>query len=162
MSARCRRRRPPGAPPQRRLALGLGTPAARAAPPEGAEGVDGIDRTARRRLGAWVIAGTTGAASALFLRAALDHWQSARLLDARSHDPSREFGDRRSLHQQAVEEWEFGNRSRNLAAASGLAALASSALLLHLYGDRSEASRMKLRCATPAAGGLAVGWTFSF
>ena len=115
-----------------------------------------------RKLGAWVIAGTTGAASALFLRAALDHWQSARLLDARSHDPSREFGDRRSLHQQAVEEWEFGNRSRNLAAASGLAALASSALLLHLYGDRSEASRMKLRCATPAAGGLAVGWTFSF
>ncbi|MAE70505.1 MAG: hypothetical protein CME06_08570 [Gemmatimonadetes bacterium] len=144
------------------LALSIFAPAASADPGVPATAVDPIDRAARRRVGAWVISAAAGTATGLFLGSALDHWRRARTLDARSHDPSRAFGERRSLHEQALAEWDEGNRARTMAAATGLATLTTAALLLRLYGDETRPARSELLLKPSLDGGGDVRFSLRF
>ncbi len=145
------------------LALSIFAPAAGAATdPAPTIGIDPIDRAARRRIGAWVISAAAGTATGLFIGSALGHWEEARALDARSRDPARAFGERRSLHEQALAEWEEGNRARTMAAAAGVATLTAAALLLRLYGDEKSSARGELLLKPSLGGGGQVRWSLRF
>jgi hypothetical protein len=142
--------------------------------PDGDEGQSQtVDRTQRRRIGAWVIAGASCVASCAFAQKTLEHWEQSRLLDARSQDLSRSYRDRISLHEQAMVEWEAGNRNRNLTGVTAAATVTASVLLFHLYDDDMGASDAENRAQSRAGrvawdidgsvdGRIRLGWSLRF